>query len=208
MSADNGRILTLQPRMRFSLGEVRAMAGFQVTPVRDEIHRILRIKKQTQLSVENMELMTRMESLAGELVRPAAVYGIFPGLRPGMKAEPGAELHALAVVTIGSALEDQVEKLNRNRESGTALILDAMGSAWVEGVAEAVENTLHIEAAVLGCKSRPRRSPGYHPWPLSAQKDIFQALHPEQIHVTLLDSFMMHPRKSVSFGMLLVADRG
>lgn len=41
-------------------------------------------------------------------------------------------------------------------------------------------------------------SPGQHNVDIKIQKDLFALLHPEEIGITLTDSFMMHPKKSIS----------
>ena len=49
-------------------------------------------------------------------------------------------------------------------------------------------------------------SPGYCGWDISGQKKLFQHLNPVEIGITLNDSFLMSPLKSVS-GVLIFGDK-
>jgi len=49
-------------------------------------------------------------------------------------------------------------------------------------------------------------SPGYCGWDLSGQKKLFEHLNPEEIGITLNDSYLMSPLKSVS-GVLVHGDK-
>ncbi len=76
-----------------------------------------------------------------------------------------------------------------------AVILQAAGAAAVEAVLDRFENELRAEGLSLA----PRFSCGYGDLPLTLQRDIFAALGCERaIGVTLTDSFLMSPTKSVS----------
>ena len=50
-------------------------------------------------------------------------------------------------------------------------------------------------------------SPGYCGWHINGQRKLFQYLHPEKIGITLNDSFLMIPLKSVS-GVLITGKKG
>jgi cobalamin-dependent methionine synthase I len=43
-----------------------------------------------------------------------------------------------------------------------------------------------------------RFSPGYCDWPISEQKKVFELVQADMIGVSLNESFLMNPRKSVS----------
>ncbi len=100
--------------------------------------------------------------------------------------------------TVGHTLDRLVR-----RESVTsparALLLDAFGTERVEALADAFCTTLAEEYALAGCVLRPRFSPGYGDLPLSAQKDLFSMLSlPERLGVSLNESLLMTPKKSVT----------
>ncbi len=70
-----------------------------------------------------------------------------------------------------------------------ALIFQAIGAERTESLC----NTFCGEI-----KGRPRFSPGYGDLPLELQKDIFSALDCQKIGLTLNESFLMSPSKSVT----------
>ena len=76
-----------------------------------------------------------------------------------------------------------------------ALLISAIGSERIEALCDAFENDLRSEGREL----RPRFSPGYSDLPLQYQGEIFSLLDcPRRIGLTLTDSMLMSPSKSVS----------
>jgi len=191
------------PRYRITIGEIRSLAGFMVAPAEDLINRILKIKHDVEVSKQTHELINTTGKMAEGLVHPAAIYGIFPNDSIDMNWCEDAYRIALAIVTIGAELESKVEQLHETGKIAQATTLDAFGSGWVEGAVEGIDLTIGQEAVLLGLKRDRRRSPGYHPWDLSGQEDIFSVLPAKRINVELSKSFMMKPRKTVSFGVPL-----
>ncbi len=108
------------------------------------------------------------------------------------------------VATIGPALEEEVSRLGRQGLWAEAFVLDAVGSAAAEALAEALHRRLAGELARQGRAVTSRFSPGYCDWPVQGQFDLFRLLGPEPAGVRLLGSGFMVPRKSVSavFGVL------
>jgi len=117
--------------------------------------------------------------------------------------EPGEQV-AVAVCTIGPALEDaSAERAGRGRLLD-ALVLDAIGSAAAEAAADAL-NLLVCEAAVArGREAAPRVSPGYGDWDTICQARLLALLPTADLGVRLTSGSMMVPRKSVSFAVSLV----
>jgi hypothetical protein len=191
------------PRNDISPGELRLIARFDAAPKYDETRRILKIPRSAQVSAQITKLLERGKDLAVPLVRLSAIYGIFHPEAAESGWFAGAAFAGLAVVTIGERLEEEVARLTAADQITLALILDALGSGWVEGAVEAIDEVFGLEAAALGCRKDRRRSPGYHKWPLESQGVLLKKLEAERIGVRLTESNMMIPRKSVSFGVPL-----
>ncbi len=113
----------------------------------------------------------------------------------------GSQLLAMAVCTIGSALEQKVAELFAQREFAKAMMLDSVGSAAVESVADEVNYAICQRAETLGLKTSPRSSSGYGKWNLTDQRVLLGATHAYRIGVRLNEQYMMIPRKSVSFAI-------
>lgn len=100
----------------------------------------------------------------------------------------------LFAATVGPGIDRLTERYRRISPA-KALLLHALGAEAVEAVCD----RFNAELAGLYPALRPRFSPGYGDLPLELQRDVFRALQPERrIGVTLLDSLMMTPSKSVT----------
>jgi cobalamin-dependent methionine synthase I len=113
---------------------------------------------------------------------------------------------AFCVCTIGPALEAEVTRLSGEGEMLKAVVLDAIGSVAAEAAAACVEARIAAEAAREGLKISCRASPGYGDWDVREQASIFRLLPAERIGVRLSETFMMSPRKSVSFAVHVAAE--
>ncbi len=133
------------------------------------------------------------------LVDPRACYAITRVAEPHA-AGPfrGAERIAFSVCTIGPRLERRAAQLAARGESLRALILDAIGSASVEAVADVVNAAICKRVGQTDAHSNRRISPGYRGWPLEAQAEIFALLPSSLSGVRLTPTWFMEPRKSIS----------
>jgi hypothetical protein len=139
---------------------------------------------------------------AHELLRTAGVYVVGSGDDlQGSTVFEGLERVAYCVCTIGSPLEEEVTRLSGEDELLGAVVLDAAGSVAAEAAAEYMDGRIREEAAGLGLKTSCRASPGYGDWDVREQSKIFRIVPAERIGVTLSESSMMIPRKSVSFAI-------
>lgn len=153
------------------------------------------------LLTEVLEEARRLVAPRGAALRLAASEARAVGLEPLADA---AGL-VLGLCTAGGAIEERAGALAPT-DATRALLLDAAGSAAAEEAADCL-GALAVGAGgeasgTISC----RVSPGYARWPLSAQERIFERLPHEAIGVRLLPSFLMVPRKSISFAMWLGAD--
>lgn len=109
---------------------------------------------------------------------------------------------ALFAVTVGEAVSRKIDHFFKTHEYALAGMLDAFASAGAERVADCVQD--HYRQRLIHEHVAPaqtvvlRYSPGYCGWHVSGQKKLFDYLKPEDIGITLLDSFLMKPLKSVS----------
>jgi hypothetical protein len=107
------------------------------------------------------------------------------------------------VATVGSTIEDEIDRLMAQRRLSEAYVLDTMGSVAVENM---VEQFHQCEEPLFLPENRSvtlRFSPGYCDWPVTDQKKLFGLFDSEVTGVELLDSCLMQPRKSISgvFGL-------
>lgn len=149
------------------------------------------------------------------LIRPAVVYRILPIellrhesliFAGGAKwtnaflsqhlAQAGQV--AAIVCTLGEAIERRISAL-MPEDPSLAFALDGFGSAALDVLGAEICSKLEADARASGLHTSIPISPGMIGWPVDVgQRQIFAALDAEQIGVTLNDSFLMIPRKSIS----------
>ena len=109
----------------------------------------------------------------------------------------GCSKVALLAATIGP----QVDALIRRHSSLNpvyASILQATGAMYIEEVIDLVNSEIKKIAEAQGLETRPRYSPGYGDVPLDVQRDFFRLLPCTRIGLTLMDTLIMAPEKSVT----------
>ena len=103
------------------------------------------------------------------------------------------------MVTIGPALEKEVKRLFDEDQMAEAVILDAIGSETADAVADRFHwHFLKNLATENGFSVTPRFSPGYGDWPVSVQQGFLEVCGGEAIGISVNESSLMTPRKSVS----------
>lgn len=109
-----------------------------------------------------------------------------------------ATVAALFLCTAGENFTRITNELNEQGDIMEAYILDAIGSLTVENAMDKIQLLLKSDAELQGLKISNRYSPGYCNWPLSDQQALFKLIGENPTHITLNDSSLMTPRKSVS----------
>lgn len=121
-----------------------------------------------------------------------------------------AESLALFAVTLGPQVSRQIADRFESNDLALAVMLDSAASAAADQLAELTAGRF------FGLLSRSGRttpatgvlgySPGYCGWHISGQRKLFEFLRPERIGITLRESFLMEPLKSVS-GVLIAGPK-
>ena len=144
---------------------------------------------------------------AKRLIAPKGIYTYAAGRElPGSTILAHLDRLAFCVCTIGPALEAEVTRLSSGGEMLKAIVLDAIGSVAAEAVAAHMDARIAADVAREGLKTSCRASPGYGDWDVREQASIFKLLPAERIGVRLSETFMMSPRKSVSFAMHIAVE--
>ena len=151
-------------------------------------------------------LAERVEALVSDVrgvLRPAHVWR-----RVGIEDVPcpsstllrhlaGCVSAFLVCGTLGAGVDALQRRLSAV-SGADALIGQAIGAAFMERWMDETESRIQAELAP-GEEMVRRYSPGYGDWPLEAQRGLLAALDtPRAIGVSLTDSMLMVPSKSVS----------
>ena len=182
--------------LNFTLEEVARVMGYGTEIPEDIIN-------------ENVE---RMLAIAAEKATPSCYYSIVEvelldrGLRIGdvvfetdkiiARLMKGADKVAMFLATAGMGFENWVHELKEQGDYLDMYIADSLGTCIVEQAGDYMERLLEKELGTL--KHTNRFSPGYCGWHVSEQKKFFSFLPPGICGVTLRESCLMTPIKSIS----------
>ncbi|MBO6189141.1 MAG: methionine synthase [Prevotella sp.] len=110
----------------------------------------------------------------------------------------GAEAYVLFICTSGMEFEAYQQRLKDAGDVVRIFIADALGSVIAEKTADRMEDHLQESIDKLGWQHTNRFSPGYCGWHVSQQQRLFPLFQGHTCGVTLTDSSLMVPIKSVS----------
>ena len=103
----------------------------------------------------------------------------------------------LAAVTIGPQVDALIRR-TQSLDSVKASILQAAGAMFAEKTICFVNDQIKQTAAEQNTKCKPRFSPGYGDVDLAVQKDFFRLLPCAKIGLSLMDTMIMSPEKSIT----------
>ena len=147
---------------------------------------------------------------------PAAEFaGIYPG-RGKNEADtplehifPRAHHLALFAFTLGQEISREIDEQFKAKNPALGYMLDSVASYSADKGAEMAEKKLFERLAVKGQAGPLTKvllySPGYCGWHVSGQGKLFAYLKPGEIGITLNESFLMVPLKSIS-GVLVAGN--
>ena len=120
-------------------------------------------------------------------------------VRPILEA---ADRLSLFAVTVGEGVCGMIAELFRTHDFALGAMLDAAASEGAEMTAQSAENYYRgylRGAGILDKRSGTLRfSPGYCGWDITGQKKLFAHLRPSEADITLQESCLMAPLKSIS----------
>ncbi len=135
------------------------------------------------------EVTSSQVSLEGNsVVRGSLLPSIFPEVK---------EL-AIAVGTIGPKLEKQVTEYSNGGETLRGMLLDGIGSAAVDTLAQEACELITGEASARGQQVSSPVNPGMPDLPITEQWRLLKLAKAHEIGVSLTSSGVMVPRKSTS----------
>ena len=163
--------------------------------------------------------------LFGHVAEPVAMFGEITGAEfarvyegvgqneprtPVGDVAPRAERLALFVATLGPRISRDIAERFESNDFALGCMLDSVASIAADILATRLERRYRDGLESAGEVRAEARalcySPGYCGWHISGQGKLFEFLRPGQIGITLRESFLMDPLKSVS-GVVLVGPR-
>ncbi|MBO4864783.1 MAG: Vitamin B12 dependent methionine synthase activation subunit [Eubacterium sp.] len=180
---------------------------------KNEIQRYLGYRGVTEIDAQISAMIDDCIMEMSSQVAPKSIFRSYP-LEIGPDSIDFADIHVtsknllknikgckeivMMAATIGLG-PDMLVRRTEVRDIMRAYVYQATGAAMVEAYCDEVNEKIKEEAAARGLYARPRFSPGYGDFPLEVQKDFVRILDmPKTIGVTLSDSLLMTPTKSVT----------
>ncbi len=109
----------------------------------------------------------------------------------------GSTQFALFLCMAGEILTLRSADLNAKAEFMEAFIVDAIGSMTVENAMDKIQEELRLSMHFQSLNTSNRYSPGYCHWELSDQKALFHMIGNQPTGITLSESCLILPSKSV-----------
>ncbi len=181
-------------------GHHQSIESFDIEIPRVHAYRLLGIRGDGRRPRDSLlEIFEREFAAAAELVEAKAVMSLSHAGLPGSDFIDSGMPLVVVACTIGKPLEERVTALSDKGDNASAIVLDAIGSAAAEEVADRSNRKICEMALPTDFSPDRRRSPGYGRWDIREQELIFDYLNPGVIGVSLNRSCMMIPRKSISY---------
>lgn len=105
---------------------------------------------------------------------------------------------AVLAVTVGEEIEQAVTNHFKQNAYTHSVLLDAAATTAVEMAADAMEKSIKQTARAKGYQTVMRFSPGYGDWDIKFQPEMLHLTGAHKIGISLTDSMMLIPRKSVT----------
>ena len=150
--------------------------------------------------------ISAMREAALRVIRPARVWrridwpktdGAFGASRKLARHLEGCRAAYLVCGTLGTGFDALLRRISV-KSAADMLVLQAVGTAAIEEWMDGIEESIKSELAPGETLVR-RYSPGYGDFPLEAQRELLGILDtPRAIGVSLTDTLLMAPSKSVS----------
>jgi len=164
-------------------------------PEQEIVSRVKDLLKKASLIVEPLYTYKRVEGkfIENGIVIENVILGVGPIISKSLKQ---STQFALFVATGGETFETWNIEIKGKNELVDIFIADSIGTCIAEKAGEFIEIQLEKEIGIL--KHTNRFSPGYCGWNLIEQRELFSLLPNEVCGISISESCLMHPIKSIS----------
>jgi hypothetical protein len=146
------------------------------------------------------------------LIDPALIYSVHGisqlhnDIRTGLLLPENAEEApkvAVCICTLGPKLETAVSEAMQSGDGLHGVLLDAAGVGLLESLGQLSFSDIRTAARIHNLYAGCRSGPGYNLVPMEAQIHLFSMVDSTDIGVSLTNSLVMIPSKSLSFFVVL-----
>ncbi len=202
--------------------ELLAIDGERIVPPVRAILRAQGVPDDVETATNIIELAEQAIEMFSNLVSPVGVMydlgvdefaEVYQGEGLNEEMAPLEDIYrrashlALFGVTIGEDIGRAISSLFDKNDLVLASMLDSAASRGTDNAAQELENMYvqrQKQSGSFGASDGALRfSPGYCGWHISAQRKLFDYLDPDETIISLNDSYLMSPLKSVSGVMII-----
>lgn len=144
------------------------------------------------VTVEGIYTTSEIKGIEGSEIHLDNEITISNEMLSGLFAESGSVTACVVTLHGYDRLEEEAD------DNLITLFLDGWGTAVAECAHVWLKKQIKQSFADKGLYMTNSWSPGQHNIDIRLQKELFAMLNPQTIGVTLTESFMMHPKKSIS----------
>jgi len=201
---------------------VRHIRISDIIPDRDTILKAQGIAPGARVKSEIVAAADDAVELLSRLAHPIAIVSdiskddfapIFEGMGRNDNPSPIEDIYRRAdrlmlfAATVGNDVCDKITELFAANEFVIGNALDRAASESTDRISNVLERSFEFAVSTPDSDTIVfAYSPGYCGWHISTQKILFDVLRPEEIGITLRDSFLMEPLKSIS-GVLVAGHK-
>jgi len=189
----------------------------EITPRREAVLDHQGIPEDAEVPQRILAIFEEAATIFADLARPRGLFAdinevefgeVFPG--EGSNAAdavvgnvfPKANNLALFAATMGEEVSRAIADLFDRNDFALGVMLDAVASMTADRTSEVIADHYHADLVAEG-RAAPADhvlgySPGYCGWHITGQRKLFDYLTPADIGISLNDSCLMSPLKSVS----------
>ncbi len=162
------------------------------------------------------QILDSKRAQCAQQIEPKAVYELFPIKKvegeevffstghvfkgPNIsKILKGSEIALVFVFTLGHKIDALIRENTKSGDTLATIVMDALTTSMLTLLGEKFSEIAKSEGIQEdGWQATCTYSPGQYQWTIEEQKEIFRMIDPDPIGVSLNDSYLMIPFKSVS----------
>ena len=199
------------------MSEIIEVPFCDIAPTREEVYAQQGIPAGRTMPAPIGAIYTTAIDLLGEIAEPVGILAdisierfaeVYEGegenepRTPVGDIFPRADHLAVFAATLGAGVSGEITDRFKSGDLAVGVMLDAAASVAADNLARVMQDRFCRRLAERGEADAAtgvlRYSPGYCGWHVSGQRKLFEYLRPERIGLTLRESFLMEPLKSVS----------
>jgi hypothetical protein len=176
---------------------LKSLMGGRLNP---QIERMLEEKKD--ICIKNISPKIIYEIFKIDRIKGNSVYFNSGHILNGpniSKILKGSEITAIFIFTLGSGIDDMIEKTSSDGDTLATIIMDSITTSMLTILGKKAGELIKKEGIKKdNWSSTCTYSPGQFKWTIEEQKEIFNMVDGSRIGVKLNKSYLMIPFKSIS----------